>query len=181
MASSGPRSPGTLGNENIPTGLDWGDPSNAGASDDSYATRGLGMSGGFSNYLKATNYGFAIPAGSTINGIEVFVERKGSQADTVKDYRVRAVKGGATGSTDKASATYWPTSDGSATYGGAADLWGETWTADDINDAGFGAALAAVNDDAIAERTASVDHISITVHYTPAATNAKNMLMMGVS
>ena len=48
-----------------------------------------------------------------------------------------------------------------------ADLWGETWTAEDINDADFGVGFSV-------HRTAlnnpAVDHIRITIYYTTAPT-----------
>ena len=61
----------------------------------------------------------------------------------IYDHRVRIIKGGAVGSTDKASGTAWPTSPAYTTYGGASDLWGETWTAEDINASTFGVAISA--------------------------------------
>ncbi len=81
---------------------------------------------------------------------------------------MRIVKGGTIGSTDKGSATNWPTSDASVNYGGAADLWGESWSYSDINDSGFGAALAAASTGS-GTRTARIDLITITVAYTEAA------------
>ena len=64
-------------------------------------------------------------------------------AGVVYDHRVRIIKGGAIGSTDKASGTAWPGSLAYTTYGGASDLWGETWTASDINASTFGVAISA--------------------------------------
>lgn len=128
----------------------------------------------FSHYLKATGFGFSIPSGATINGIVVEVERKASAntaSNTIVDTSVRIVKGGALGvNDDKATAGGWPTTDAYATYGGSTDLWLETWTPTDINATNFGAAIAAeevcTGTTAV---TASVDHIRITVSYTPAA------------
>ncbi len=50
---------------------------------------------------------------------------------------------GSIGSTNKASLGVWgqTANPGYTSYGGAADLWGETWTAADINDADFGVVL----------------------------------------
>jgi hypothetical protein len=79
------------------------------------------------------------------------------------DARVRIVKGGTIGSTDKASGSAWPGSDAYETYGSSSDLWGETWTDSDINDSGFGMAIAASG-----TCEARIDHIEITVHYTEA-------------
>ena len=121
------------------------------------------MTGGATtHYLKATNFGFTIPGGSVIDGIVVEVERKENSSSVCKDSRIRIVKGGSVGSTDKSSVTEWPTTDTYKTYGGAADLWGETWSSTDINDSTFGFALSALG---VGFGTAQVDHIRITVYY----------------
>jgi hypothetical protein len=95
-------------------------------------------------------------------GIVVEIERKASGASVAQDNRVRIVKGGTIGTTDKASGSAWPTIDAYASYGADDDLWGETWTDSDINDSGFGVALSAIG---LGNGQASVDHIRITVYY----------------
>lgn len=114
------------------------------------------------HYLKATNFGFSIPTGAAISGIVVEIERKESAANVARDNRVRIVKGGTIGTTDKASASEWPTTDTYATYGSDVDLWGETWTVADINSSNFGVAISAMG---LGGGTASIDHIRITVYY----------------
>ena len=145
----------------------WSNPGNAAAGDSVYATANLGPAGQ-SHYLKATNFGFAIPGGSTITGILVIVTRKESASNGCKDNRVRIVKGGTIGATDRASATEWPTVAAAAEYGGdglggSTDLWGETWTVSDINASNFGVAISALG---INGAQASIDFISITVFYS---------------
>ncbi len=83
--------------------------------------------------------------------------------DAVWDERVSVVKAnGDFGVTNKgALSTAWPTADAYATYGASNDLWSETWTPADINDADFGVMLQAD----ISAVTASVDHIRVTVYY----------------
>lgn len=165
MSSSGPNSPGTLAdNSGFGTAI-WSNPSNAGASDNSYATATAAVAVD-THYLKATNFGFAIPPGATIDGIVVEVEKKVSAGTLTVDQRVRIVKGGAVGSTDKSSGTAWSTSEGYVTYGAANDLWGESWTDADINDTTFGVVIAGGTTEAIPP-TLSIDHIRITVYYTP--------------
>ena len=84
-------------------------------------------------------------------------------ASPVLDSQVRIVKAdGTAGTTNKAAtSTAWPTTEAYASYGGAADLWDETWTPANVNDADFGAVLSAI----ITTGTASVDHMRITVTY----------------
>ena len=122
MATAGPNSTGTVVSDSTVGTEVWSNPSNATASDDSRATCTIGTgSGTVGEYLKCTNFGFSIPAGSTIDGITVEVEMSSTQVNRVSDNAVRIVKGGTIGSTDKASGTGWPTSDTYRTYGGAAD------------------------------------------------------------
>ena len=142
----------------------WSDPSNATSDNGSYATTFIsGMAGANSHYLKATNFGFSIPASATINGITVEWDRKQSDTDIMVDDAIRIVIGGTIKTTDKSSVSYWPTTEAYASYGGAADLWSETPTASDINASNFGAALA-VKLGVNGNSTASVDHARITVY-----------------
>jgi len=167
MASEGPNNPGSIVNDTAFGSEGWTDPGSANVSDNVYATAVPNI-GGETNYLKADNFGFSIPAGATVDGITVDIERNGTQTDSfVQDARVRIVKSGTVGNTEKALGSQWPTSDATETYGGTSDLWGETWSADDMNLATFGVVLAGSSDAAGGE-TASVDHITMTVEYTGA-------------
>lgn len=80
--------------------------------------------------------------------------------------------------TNKAdTSTYYTTSDVTVAYGGAADLWGRTWTAAELNDADFGAVLIASIGTGV---TASVDHMKITVYYSIAdVVDAEVRLVVG--
>lgn len=64
------------------------------------------------------------------------------------DWKVRIIKGGTVGATDKSSPDNWPETDAYTTYGSSTDLWGETWTSTDINATNFGFAIAASKDTA---------------------------------
>lgn len=61
----------------------------------------------------------------------------------VKDITVQLLKAGTLVGNNKADATAWSTIFATTTYGGAADLWGTTWTYADINNANFGLVLNA--------------------------------------
>ncbi|MBU1982618.1 MAG: DUF11 domain-containing protein [Gammaproteobacteria bacterium] len=138
----------------------------AGLSDNLYATTALNDNQQ-SNYLKCTGYGFTIPAGATIGGITVNVERSAT-GTPIQDLRLRTVKAGVIGAVDRVTATQYPTIDTVEAHGGAADLWGTTWTVADINNANFGAALSVQKaGTAGGTRTVNVDHMPITVTYTP--------------
>ncbi|MEX0649952.1 MAG: hypothetical protein WD200_03050 [Candidatus Andersenbacteria bacterium] len=172
-SSEGPLIVGTGANDNSFGTAAWSSPENITANDGTDAA--VGLSNSTSQYLKATNFGFDIPAGATIDGIVVEVE-KYANAVNIFDARARIVKGGVVGSTDKASGTQWD--NGTPTivsYGaGTTDLWGESWTADDINASTFGFVIAATTTGTF--RVALVDFIRITVYYTrtegmPASSN----------
>jgi hypothetical protein len=144
--------------------ISWTNPGNIIADDTSYATATL--SNATSRYLEGTNYGFAIPADATINGIVVTIGRFESVTDKgrVRDNVVSLIKGGAITGTNKAVTQEWPTgSPVAATYGSTSDLWGATWTPADINASNFGVALSAISSKM---RTASVDYMQISVTYT---------------
>lgn len=159
LLSQGPLSPGTVVNDSsIGTSL-WVNPGNAIASDNMLASTAPG--GVPSQFLKATAFGFSIPSVAQITGIEATVERR-SALGTVVDAAVRIVKGGIVGASDRAALGFWPTTDATVTYGSDSDLWGETWTAADINAPGFGFAISATD----SFDTAGVDHVTLTVFYT---------------
>jgi len=150
---------------------DWSNLSNVGASDDADAnnTSNLSSAGDFTDYLQVTDMGLNIPSGATINGIEISIERSDASGK-IKDNRISVVKGGVIGATNQSKNPAWPSSDANSVYGGAADLWGETWTSADVNASNFGIAFSVQRTGGGgATAFADVDHISITVHHTGGA------------
>jgi hypothetical protein len=167
MPTQGPLPCGTGADDATVGTIAWTNPGNVTVSDNNYATAVLNALN-VSHYLKATNFGFSIPAGATINAITVEWEIKQTAIDgDLKDNASRIIKGGTIGSTDKSNAASWPTSDAFRSYG--SDLWGDTWTSTDINASTFGAALSA-QEFLSGSCTASIDHCRITVTYTDAVT-----------
>ena len=174
--SQGPNNPSGVVNDPSVGTQAWVDPQNAAVSDDVYAffnftAHEFVVS---SQYLKATGFGFAIPNGSIIEGIEMKLELKGFSCF---DANVRIVKGGVIGAVNKArpatpSNEWSGPGDLVVTYGGNGDLWGETWSAADINSLDFGVAVSAFATDS---GFGLVDSISITVFYT-ATTCGNGML-----
>ncbi len=150
--------------------VNWAQPARAVVSDNSYAT--ASVDGTTTRYLRCTGYNFTIPAGATINGITVNVERRSSSTANggSRDAAMRMVKAGVTGATDRATATTYTTADVTETHGGAADLWGTTWSPAEVNAANFGAAFAATKPNAAgAAHTIRVDHMTVTVTFTISA------------
>jgi len=164
------KAPSTVENNTSAGEAAWTNPASAASSDNSYATLTSTIPAA-SQYLLAKKLGFAIPVGATIIGIMASVERKASKESGsfhVSDLEARIVKGGLIGTTNRAAAGWWPTSDTVRIYGAADDLWGETLTPSDVNAEGFGFALRA-EVIAAGSVTASVDAIKVTVYYTEAA------------
>src|SRR5579862_6286432 len=163
--SVGPNNAGTAANDASVGTVAWGGPGNAtGPSDGVFAFAGVGT-GADSEYLKATNFGFALQPTDIVLGIEVAIQKQVSASGQIAhDNGVFIVKAGAIGGTDHSDPNPWPTpTPPPSIYGGATDLWGQTWTATDINSAGFGVAIAAK--DSVSGALAQVDSFAITVFY----------------
>ena len=76
---TGATSPGTTADDSAVGTIVWTNPNNSKVSDNVYAIVTNANCGiPTSHYLKATNFGFSIPAGATINGIVVEIEKKHS-------------------------------------------------------------------------------------------------------
>jgi len=85
--------------------------------------------------ISMTNWGFAIPSGAAITGIEVVV--KG--ASTAGTNNITLIKGGSTvGNTVDAAISGGSCPGNAATVGGASDTWGTTWSPSDLNASNFG-------------------------------------------
>jgi hypothetical protein len=162
---------GTGANDSSVGTRTWSNSNLITSSDDNYASAATGAGGAFTNYLKATNFGFAIALTETIQGISVSVERNKAGAAVVSDVNARIVKLGEIKSQNKSSGSLWPTTDESKVFGGISDLWGETWTPEDINSTNFGFALSALIDGAITN--SRVDAITITVYTGSSAVSAR--------
>jgi Domain of unknown function (DUF5011)/HYR domain len=150
----------------------WNTPANISTVGTPYSNVTLGL-GETSHYIQASTYGMSIPAGATINGITVQINRRGS-ANTlwlwVRDNIVRLVKWWViTGSNKAVTGSTWWTTFSTVNYGWTSDLWWTTWTPDDINAANFGVVFS-VTTNALLSRTATLDSLSISVDYTPDTT-----------
>ena len=166
--TEGPQSGGTFVNDVSFGVVAWVNSGNATPSDDNYGIS-FGVSTSYSNYLKATNFGFAVPAGSTIDGIEVTVERStvlGILGNDVGTASIRLVQSDVISGNDLNDiGTAWTTADAIATYGSSTNLWGLGWTDADINSVNFGVAIAAGGTFALTA-DARIDDIQIKVYYS---------------
>lgn len=181
--SEGPNLPYQMVNDTSIGGLAWNSPSSAMGSDNAYA--GAGISTTPTNYLRATGFHFDIPTSAVIQGIVVEWEKSRmyyapppmpympNMMDGIPaDNSVRLVKGGAVVGDDKAKPEGWGTTDAFASYGSATDLWGATWTPEDINstmealtDINFGTVLSARKLSGTYTAPTQVDSVRMTVYY----------------
>lgn len=163
------RTPGTVANVAGVGTVAWTNPGNAkvpGGKTVAEAKNATKAEPITSNYLQATNLGFALPAAAVVKGIKVAAYRSKGLVTGAVDAQVRIVKAGVIQAQDKSSAEGWPEVVAPKAYGGLGDLWGTTWTPADINNAGFGAALAVTVSDGPTTTVAYVEGFLITVYYT---------------
>ncbi|NOU29800.1 MAG: hypothetical protein HOO96_17995 [Polyangiaceae bacterium] len=145
----------------------WIGASNALALDGALAHT-ASMSGSVSSHwLRTSGYGATLPARSIVRGFVVQVTRKASFKDEIGDQSIAMVKAGVPG-TGKVAQGSWGTTLDTITYGSPTELWGTTWTPADVNATDLGVAIAARGLPA-ADETASVDAVTLTVHYEPCA------------
>ncbi len=144
----------------------WLATANALSSNNVHTT--VSVDGNFSQALACGIYGFTIPAGATILGIVVNVERHSSSTGNggSSDYALFLSNGTVLGS-NLATATIYTTTDVIEAHGGATNTWGNTWTVAQINSGSFGAQLRVTKlASAGPAHTVSVDHMQIVVHYS---------------
>lgn len=152
--TAGPLPGGTITDSSATGTVAWVNPNNVKLDDGVFSTftTAAGTSITKSHYIEATNFGFSIPAGATINGIQVDVVRKASSASgacgtgalEICDNVVSLItSGGSLISTNKATTTDWPITIATSTYGNGSDLWSATWGVSDINSSNFGVAIGA--------------------------------------
>ncbi len=144
----------------------WENPQNVASFDFTRAT--VELSGGeMSSLLLASGFGFRLPLDATVNGIVAEFYKSGGifgQQKGASDERVSIVKGGNVGTSDRGTTNEWPVLGAYVAHGSSTDLWGETWTASQINADDFGVAIAAQWADS--PGSAGIDHIRITVYFS---------------
>ncbi|HUM47290.1 MAG TPA: T9SS type A sorting domain-containing protein [Chitinophagales bacterium] len=171
--SQGPLVPSFAENTSCPysysSTIDYLPAENAFESDNSYATAShCDCCDANTRCFETKGYGFTIPSTSTIEGILVEVEKKASGGSMVQDNGVKLLKAGTTVGTSQATADNWPFTDTYFSYGSATDLWGTTWTADEVNDSAFGLAIATISYTCFGNGSpviSYIDNVLITVFF----------------
>jgi hypothetical protein len=111
------------------------------------------------------NYGFSIPSGATVRGIEVRTDgRVDSTSGSPKFCIQLSWNGGASWTAAKATSTL-TTSEATYLLGGAADTWGRTWASGDLTNGNFRVRITDVASNT--SRDFSLDWVAVQVTYTP--------------
>lgn len=133
----------------------WTNPANARLSDDVYASAITVVQD--TQRLNATGFNVQIDPTLQIDGIVAETEAKVLAGTATVLCRI--IKGGTVGATTKTNT--WTTTEQFFSYGGATDLWGETWAPADINAGNFG---VSVRQESALTSTLSCDSIRLTVY-----------------
>jgi len=160
----------------------WVNPNNIFTLDGNFATCTIPNPAVLSNsdYIVATNFNFAIPAGAVILGVLATAYVKSTPVNGVFTFGVRLVIGNAlTGNTEGIFTPVWTGTVAPALWGGQADTWGLALTPAIVNSAGFGFGLG-VQATAIQPTEAFIDWMNLQIFYTvpgagitpPAPTNS---------
>lgn len=159
----------------------WTNLSNLSAIDTACATQ---TPQGFSvdSVISATGYNFAIPGGETILGVTVTIGRfrSGGAAGEIHDDLFRIIKAGTPGGTNFADdVSNWPTTLTAKVYGGSANLLGNTLTASDVNNSGFGLQLR-LYADLPSTRVANIDYAQLDITTDGVVSSGfKGLMLMG--
>ena len=123
---------------------------------------------GQQDYLTMKTFGFAIPLGAVIDGVEVIVNGQGTDSRNARrKWNVGLTKNGATvAGTLDTSPAFLDSVDSDITSGSPTSLWGTTLSRTDINSANFGIMIKDNNNGA---HTLRFDHVVVKVYYTPPA------------
>lgn len=150
----------------------WGSATNAQGADNSTfsTTANMGLSA-VSNYLKATNYGFSLPAGAVVKGVQVIIYWKNNTSTLpLYDNEIDLVVAGTiqTASNKATGLQLLPTAASMTSYGSGVDMWGLSLTQADVQNAGFGVAVSVKRPTSgtSGNTTASIDAATILVYYT---------------
>lgn len=139
----------------------WTNPTNAYANDGTPTTHVTVAGTEFQSY---GGFGFNIPTGSTITGIEITVNAKTSATFNVIVVYVGDIDSGQGRSSMGGFATL-TTSYASYTFGGPTSLASRTWTDADMSDADFVVLIQDINQNPPA-LTTSVDYVQAKIYYT---------------
>ena len=123
------------------------------------------------------NFGYSIPAGSTISGIEVRVDARSTDGTGCAIGVALSWNNGGTWTTQKTQSL--TASFATSFLGNATDTWGRTWSATEFANGSFAVRVADVDPGSACTDSArtDLDFLTVIVHYTgPATTQGRQVL-----
>lgn len=163
---------GTAADDGAVGVLTWSDVANAtgtGTGDGAWVSTTVAVEA--SHYLKLSNFGFTIPGGATIDGVQVRIRAVGIVATSgswVWD-KVRLINASGTVGTSNKATGNLPSAFGFTTFGGTADTWSGEAPSIDWNDIDSECAIAVITSASVSgDNTAYIDTVEIIVTYTEA-------------
>jgi hypothetical protein len=118
-----------------------------------------------SRYLTVYDFGFAIPSNAVVDGIMLSLIGKSTMMASVMDCTVVLMKNNVFEGNNLASGSDWDTTAMVRIYGSMSELWGTTWTPQEVNDVFFGAFIKVYNP-SNNNPSALVDAVTMTVFYS---------------
>lgn len=166
MADTGWLNPNSVVNLPMGYGFSWGNIHFVKISDNNRAIRPNMGTNKISDAIKVYNFNANIPAGNAVVGIKVRVEKLASRYN-IKDYASpRMVRDGTIEGDIKNNPDWFPVSEQYVEYGGEGDLWGLTWTLDQINSSATGF-IQCIKQYVNLGNT-YIDNMQMKVYYSPA-------------
>ena len=166
----GPQTAGTGANYPGGSGPAWVNPGDVTAAV-GYATITIPNPNSQSQGLEATNFNFvslSIPMAGSVVGIQVSATAFCSSGPASPMLGALLLKGGTIIGAERT--VLLPSVSGIITFGSSMDLWGTTWTVNDLNQTGFGVVFYNLYTGVIVSTTDQVRNVQITVYISPGIT-----------
>lgn len=161
----------------------WASPGNITADDSADANGDAADKSEQMNWLVGSNFGFAIPGGSTIDGIEARLQAYDTAGTNgLSDItHVVIYKDNSTPGNDlEAGTTNVSLTPTNYDYGDSAELWGLSWTPAEINSSNFQLRISMNSNEAgSVAGNPRVDFLAVNVHYTEAAPTDTDAVVSG--
>lgn len=156
--------PSAAASVDIGSSFDWSNTANVYSSNNSRALAGPIFA--IPNRLGVKGFNASLPAGARIVGLEVGVEGylASSSAETLKVKLYKnpyTVSPAAEDVSDEKTAAFSSETEQVYEFGGAADTWGEAFTASNVNSSNFGIGVEFSS----LFNTVYIDHVKLKVHY----------------
>jgi len=141
-------------------GTSWTTPANALTSNSVYTTYNVATQ----NYLQLTGFGFAIPAGATINGVQASVRGLSSGSNNANRTIQVGLTTNGTALAGTAKTQILTATVANYALGTTSDVWGAALTAANVNASTFGVLIR--DNDTTVSGIFSIDYVSLTITYT---------------